>query len=288
MAGKEVATVEKGGAVADPNAVIPDYLRDYAGPSGTENIDAQDVNIPRLKLGQAMTDEVKDKLVNEGDFFHSITKEVLIPVGKSGLIIPVAYVKEYVLWRDLQDGGGIFARANRVVLPDGSVKYAWNKPGQTFEHKLKGIVPVKWTTGQYIEDDGLADFGSSIKGDAESMPAAVAHFNYIVALPERGYELLAVSLSKSAAKRAKDWNAMLKMGSAPMFARQFNLQAVGDQNDQGQRYFNYSITPAGFLQSQEAFLQLRRLHEELRAKGVSVDWSDEEVSGSKSDDKEAF
>lgn len=270
--------------------VLPDYLAGYTGPTGTDNIDNKDINIPRLKLGQSMTEEVKDKTVDDGDFFHSITKEVLIKVGHAGLIIPVAYVKEYILWRDLQDGGGIFARARRTIQPDGSVKYAWDKPGQSFETKIKGVVPVKWTTGQFIEEDGLGDFGSSIRGDTESHPAATAHFNYIVAMPERNYEVLAVSLSKSAAGKAKDWNSMLKMGGAPMFARLFNISAVPDQNDQGQKYFNYGITPAGFLTDKDAFEALKKLNGEMTEKGVVVDWTDEEASrGSEpADGKEQF
>jgi hypothetical protein len=288
MAKQEVA-VKESSNIAVVGEALPDYLRDYAGPSGTDNIDTQDVSIPRLKLGQSMTDEVKEKKVDEGDFFHSITKEKLIQVGNAGLIIPIAYAKEYILWRDLNDGGGIFARARRVQLPDGSIKYAWDKPGQTFEHKVKGVVPVKWKTGQYIEDDGLANFGSSISGDQESQPAATAHFNYIVAMPDKGFEVLAVSLSRSSAKKAKDWNAMLKMGNAPMFARIFNLMAIPDANDQGQKYFNYGITPAGFLQDQQMFESLRKLHNELKDKGVAVDWSDEESKpAGGSNEKEQF
>lgn len=286
---KEVAVQEpKSGALM--GADVPDYLRDYQGPTGSENIDTKDVNIPRLKLGQGLTPEVKDKLVEDGDFFHSITKEVLAPVGKSLIVIPVAYVKEYILWNDINAGGGIFARANRVVMPNGEIKYAWDKPGQTFETKVKGVVAVKWKTGQYIEDDGLGEFGSAIPGDKDSQPAATAHFNYIVALPERGYEILAASLSRTATKTAKDWNQMLKMGSTPMFARQFNLFAKPDQNDQGQKFFNYGVTPCGFLQDADAFYALKKLHEELRAKGVSVDWSDEENKGSGTSDgeREAF
>jgi hypothetical protein len=286
MAGQEVAKAKTTAIATD---TVPDYLRDYAGSTGTENIDNNDVNIPRLKLAQGLTPEVKDKLVNDGDFFHSITKEVLVPQGKPGLIIPVAYVKEYILWRDINDGGGIFARAKRVVLPNGDVKYAWDKPGQTFEHKVKGVVSVKWKTGQYIEEDGLADFGSGIPGDKDSQPAATAHFNYIVAMPDKNYDILALSMSRTAAKKAKDWNSMLKMGGAPMFARVFNLVSIPDQNDQGQKYFNYSITPNGFVQDALIFEGLKKLNSELGAKGVNVDWSDEEGKASDTEsEKEAF
>ncbi len=257
-------------------AIVPDYLREYQGPLGTENIDNADVNIPRLKLGQSMTPEVKDQTVKDGDLFHSITKQVLIPAGTSGIVIPVAYVKEYILWRDRNDGGGIFARAKRTVLPNGEVRYAWDKPNSSFEHKVKGAVKVTWRTKTYIEEDGLDKFGSSIPNDRDSQPAATAHFNYILALPELDGQLVAVSFNRSSAKKAKDLNAMLKMGSVPMFARQFSMGALPDQNDAGDRFYNYSITPAGFVKSQDAFDQLRKMHLDLSERSLEVDWTDEE------------
>jgi hypothetical protein len=145
----QMTVVKGGGAVA-----LPDYLKEYAGPSGTENIDSADINIPRLKLAQGLTPEVKDGIVKDGDLFHSITKQVLIPQGRAGIIIPVAYVKEYILWRDQQDGGGIFARAKRVI-EDGTVRYKWDNPKKEIKHKVKGVMSVTWRTKGYVDEDGL-------------------------------------------------------------------------------------------------------------------------------------
>jgi hypothetical protein len=283
----EVAPVNQNTALANVGDSVPDWAKEYAGPLGTENIDTQDVNIPRLKLGQSMTPEVKDKLVNDGDMFHSITKQVIIPLGSAGVIVPVAYQKEYILWRDRGDGGGIFARAKRTVLNDGSIKYAWDKPNSVFSHKIKGAVKVEWKTKQFIEDDGLAEFGSSIKGDSESAPAATAHFNYILYLPSSG-DMVAISFNRSSSKKAKDFNAMLKMGSAPMFMRCFNLAALQDQNDAGDKFFNYSITPYGFVQDQQLFNNLQRMHLELKDRGATVDFSDEEGGSAAKAEQENF
>jgi hypothetical protein len=275
----KTAPAENAPAIVETNtniAVVPEYLKEYAGPLGTENIDVDDVNIPRLKLGQSMTPEVKDGIVKDGDLFHSITKEVLIPVGQSGIIIPVAYMKEYILWRDRQDGGGIFARARRVVTPDGDIRYAWDKPNSTFEHKIKGALKVTWRTKGFVDEDGLDRFGSAIPSDRDSQPAATAHFNYIVCLPDLGHQLVALSFNRSSAKKAKDLNAMLKMGNVPMFARQFKLGSLPDSNDAGDRFFNYSITPAGFIQSPTLFEELKRMFADLSHRDVAVDWSDEE------------
>lgn len=263
-------TIAKGeGAVA-----VPDYLKGYAGPSGTENIDTQDINVPRLKLAQGLTPEVKDGLVRDGDMFHSITKQVLIPQGHAGIVIPVAYVKEYILWKDMQDGGGIFARAKRVI-EDGAVRYKWDKPNSEFKHKVRGVMSVTWRTKGYVDEDGLGNFGSSVPSEPDSVPAANEHLNYVFMLPDMGQQLVAVSFSRTATRVAKDLNAMLKMGTAPMFSRQFTLSSVPQTNDAGQQFFNYAMRPAGFVPNAQLFASLQKLHLEMRDKGINVDFSDE-------------
>lgn len=284
---ENLPAVNNAGLPANVATAMPEWAKEYSGPMGTENIDNDDVNIPRLKLGQSMTPEVKDGLVKDGDMFHSITKDVLIPVGAQGIVIPVCYVKEYVLWRDRNDGGGIFARAKRAVDENGNVRYAWDKPNSVFTTKIKGAVKVEWRTKRFIDEDGLGEFGSMIPGDKESQPAATAHFNYVMYMPENG-QMVAVSLNRSSAKKAKDLNAMLKMGSAPMFMRCFKLGAIPDQNDAGDKFYNYSIVPAGFIQDQQLFRDLQKLHNDLRDKGITVDWSDEEGQSVRDTEKEAF
>ena len=289
MAKKQDVSQDQSVAIATARGLtveVPDYLKSYHGPMGTENIDSGDMNIPRLKLGQALTPEVKDGLIKDGDLFHSITKQVLIPVGETGIIIPVAYVKEYILWKDQNDGGGIFARAQRYIDEKTHyVRYKWDHPNEEFKHKVKGIVAVTWRTKEFIDEDHLDQFGTSIPGERQSAPAATAHYNYIVCLPEHDYSVVALSFSRTSSKKARDLNAMLKMGQAPMFARQFQIGAIPDQNDAGQKYFNYGIVPAGFVPSQEMFDQMKRLYDEFSVKNFQVDF-EAEVAGDTSAEAE--
>lgn len=271
---QEVAVVNQGStAVAEP---VPDFLQGYQGATGTENMDAGDASIPRLKLAQSMTPEVKDGLAADGDIVHSITKQIIVPKGHAGIVIPVAYQKEFILWRDRQfDGGGILARAHRTVMPDGSIRYKWDKPNESFENKIKNVQKVVWKTKEYIDQDGLDKFGSSISEDPESVPAATAHYNYIVALPAFDYTIAAISFARTSAKAAKDWNAMLKMGRVPMFGRQFNIGAVQQVNENGDKYFVFAITPAGFVTSRGAFEFCKKMNIEFANHAATVDWSDE-------------
>ena len=275
---KEVATVEE--------AALPDYLQNYTGPTGAEGIDREDVTVPRIKLAQGTSQEVKDGELNEGDLFLNVTGEVLCAAGDKLRFIPVVQGKEFILWRDRKDGGGIMARAKPVVVA-GQRRYAWDKPNCDFEHKVDGKTKVKWTTAQYIDEDGLDQWGSEIPGNDESGIAATAHHNYVVALPDFDYMVVALSLSRSQSKKAKDLNAMLKLGTLPIFARIFTATAIDETNSDGEGYKNYGFKPAGVLQDGAKFEHFKAVNAEYTATGFTVDQSDED-SGEQDGEGDGF
>lgn len=241
---KAVAKVEE----AQLPAVNENYdYGEYAGAGG-DQIDNADVSIPRLKMIQQMSPEAKgdNPVAKEGDMLHSITGEVLVPKGQKLKFIPIFYQKEYILWRDRKNGGGIMARARRVMMDEG-VKYAWDKPNEEFEDKIEGKFAVKYKTGQYIEDDGLAEWGSQLPSDPDSGPAATETHNYIVALPDHGCQLIAITLARTAAKKAKDLNFMIKTATqakTPLFALVFSVGAVIESSDDN-TWANYAFQAAG-------------------------------------------
>lgn len=261
----------KGGAVA----AVPDYLKSYAGDTGTEGIDNEDVTIPRIKLAQGLTPEVKDGKVPDGALFLNVSGQVLAEPGNPLRIVPIVYGKEFILWSPTR-GEGILARAQRVLV-DGDAKYRWDKPDQTFEVKFKNGPKVKWQTKKYVEDNGMNEFGSSIPGDADSAPAATAHFNYVVVLPDFDNMICALSLSRSQVKRAKDLNALFKLNPAPIFSRVFTVHSEGEKNDDGE-FYNYRFAPAGFVEDAADFEQFKAFHDGFTQKGYKVDQSDEDQS----------
>ena len=76
---------------------------------GIHDMDQEDRVIPRLKIMQALSPEIKDKLGEEGDLLNSLTKE---NYGKTIAIVPVFWGKSRILWRDRKEGGGIICRAD--------------------------------------------------------------------------------------------------------------------------------------------------------------------------------
>lgn len=249
---------------------LPDFLQGVKREDKT-NLDARDLTIPRIKVAQDQSNEVKNGDVPRGALFLNVTGEVLAEFGKPLRFIPIVMSKEYILWRDQQDnGGGLLARA-KAVVEEGKVRYKWDKPGQTFTTKIKGLVSASWTTKEYIDEDGLDQWGTQIAGDADSPPAASVHYNYLVMLPDLGNTLVAFSLSKSQVKRAKDLNAMLEMSNLPIYARIIRTTIEPEKNDAGQEFFNVRFKPAGVQQDRALYEFAKSQHEYYAAQGFVVD-----------------
>lgn len=250
----KVKTTGKDLAIVKPNAVavdVPDFLKGYQGRTGAEGIESSDVTIPRIMIGQAMTQAVKDGDLEEGDIYLNIGKEKLADAGKPLPTVILATAKEYILWRPQEDnGGGVLARA-RKVIEHGQTRFKWDKPDQSFDVKVGGKVKVTWTTKEYLDQDGLGEYGSEIPGDADSGRAATLHYNYIVALPTHDDMLAAVSLSKSKERKGKDLNSLLKRQAQakhiPVWALAFDLISIDDKNTSGQEYKNVEFKNNGFI-----------------------------------------
>lgn len=255
--------------VNENEVAVPSFLQEYHGATGSEDIGSEDLAIPRLKLCQAMTPEVQEGFAKPGDLMLNVTGEVLEQPLR---FVPVAVGKEYILWNP-ERGQGILARAKRV-FHGGQAKYMWDKQDETFDVKFRNGPRVTWETKRFVEDNGMHRFGSAVPSDPDSGPAATAHHNFIVALPDYDDMIVALSLSKSQEKRARDLNAMMKMSKLPIFARIFTVQTVDERSAQGDEYKNYKFAPAGVVQDEARFTNYKSVFESFKDSGFNVDQSD--------------
>ncbi len=70
-----------------------------SGSWGSENTFTSDITIPRLWLGQAMSDFVKGKKADDGDIVNSETLEVIAKFGSKLEIIPIYTIKQWEIYK---------------------------------------------------------------------------------------------------------------------------------------------------------------------------------------------
>ncbi len=110
-------------------AEIPDYLRRTDGgiPAGLENLDRQDMTLPRLGLCQALTPQRSKsdpKFIpglTEGEFFNTITREIY---GTRVELVPLLFYKTRILFGPMDEGTAcaqFFNYAALVVGKNGGV-----------------------------------------------------------------------------------------------------------------------------------------------------------------------
>jgi hypothetical protein len=245
-------------AVIDTNANLPAHLQNQGKKVSLGNIDRDDLIIPRVKLLQAISNEVTEfDNAKAGNFWHTIAGEML---GNSLRVTPIVIRKGYTLWAPRGDDRGILARANDGIN--------WDIQ-EDFEVKLKGIKqPVVWSTkAGTVAASGLARFGSSIPDDPQSKPAASLTYNilfYLLDHPE--ISPVVVINTRSAVKPAKNLISKIEMSRFNHYDRVFKMGITQEQGAEGP-YFNYTYVADGYTTGDE-----HEITEALHAKYGDVEF----------------
>lgn len=95
----------------DESIAVPETDTELAvineAPMGFEDEESGDMIIPRVKVCQTLSPEVRERTAEEGDIINSLTGEKLN--GK--VFIPVFKFNNHILWRERSEGGGIICIA---------------------------------------------------------------------------------------------------------------------------------------------------------------------------------
>lgn len=264
--------VQKGGAVA----AAPSFMQDKQG-AGTDHLDTKDMEVPRIKLIQAISPEVTEHTnAMAGEFWHTLAEESF---GRKVSIVPIYIDKRFILWRPRKAGGGILARAD-----DGT---NWNPPNTDFTITLPETKKnVTWRTGGDIVDEqgrvtaknvgtvaasGLDQWGSYDPDNTSSQPAATLMYTMVVAMPDYpDYGFAQLTLQRGSVSVAKNLIAKLKLNSKPSYGRVFSLESVEDQNSSGDPFFNFRFTADGYVQNEDAYNAYEALYKQFSRTGLNI------------------
>lgn len=251
-------------AASQGTSNVPDFMRDDAR-MGKENIQADDLIIPRVALTAAISPAVVDGLCEAGHFFHAVTEEDLGPEMR---IVPILHQRRYTLWKPRWQGGGILARSSNGKT--------WDVPDQTFDDiqpdKARPKYKVTWETGREVgRDIGLGRWGTSDPNNEDSAPAAtLAHVLLCVNLDDLAMGPFAIFLQRSAEPVGKQLLTKIDLDRAPIFGQVYKMGAKNAKNAAGDDFFQYTFTKDGYVDA-DTYSKLKELHEQYSKGAFKVD-----------------
>lgn len=231
----EIASASSAKDVVAVPAFLQSMMQDIRG---NEEVSSTDLVIPRIELIQGLSKAKKKTDSNyidgadEGMLYNSVTRELY---GKSMVVVPVMFRKEYLVWRDLKAGGG-FAGA----FPDvesASVALA-AQPN-----------PSEW---QIIDTN--------------------QHF-VVVVNPDGSLEEAVISMAKTKSKTSRLWNSLIRINGGPRFSRAYLLEGIPAQSKAGQDYFTLQVKNIGFVK-ESVFRFAESIYELVKSGHATADYSD--------------
>lgn len=231
--------------VTNPNnGGIPAHLAKFQ-KAKIGNVDVTDQVIPRIKLMQAISPELQEfNNAKAGTFWHTIANENL---GDKLLAIPIVIRKSFILWSPRNDDRGILARAMDGIH--------WDVPNAEFTVKPKGSPnSVTYNTKGTVAESRLDQFGSSIPGDPQSVPAASLTYNMLWYFPELPqYSPSVIINTRSGVKPMQQLLSKIDNKPVAHYVQMYTIGIVQQKGAEGP-YFNYTYTGAGFADEHVAAL----------------------------------
>lgn len=225
-------------------AAIPDHIAALMGSSaGFENVGSEDIVMPRLELVQGLSkcrqkdDPTYIKGSNEGDFYNNVTRELY---GNEVVIVPVAFKKEYLLWRDLAKGGG-FAGAYSSEIDANSERSRQDNPDE-------------WE-------------------------AILTHQHFcLVENPDTGqWDGVVLSMARSKLKISKRWNSLISFNSTisgknlPRWAKTYRLRGITDKNANNQAFQNIDASSTGEYTPAEVVGEASKIYDLFKTGNLGID-----------------
>lgn len=255
---KAVATQQVGST-----SVVPAFAQaDRKSKAKIGNMDSTDLIIPRVKLLQAISPEVKDEKegAKDGQFWHTIAEQSL---GGQLRIVPILVKKTTVLWAPRGDDRGILARSSDNVH--------WDKDYENleFEVQFKGQPKRKIYTRGSVAESGLAEFGSSVPGDKRSPPVASLTYTWLFALldfPE--LSPVAVINTRSSLAAGRSLYNKIELRPAQPYAQIYTLFKV-DDGTSDEPFNNYGYVGAGYIEDEATFNAFKELHDRFSSEDTA-------------------
>lgn len=198
---------------------LPAHLKAVEGVGrGNENV-GQNIQIPRIKLLQKMSNEVDKHHANyvegcePGHFFNTLTNQ---NYGNDIYVISLTFKTEYVVWRQLEAGGGyggaFASQAEAQAYVDQQDKPGDYDINETHAHVILLKNPE---TGELDSTPCIMDFASS------------------------------------KLRSSKNWNTQIGMKGGDRFAGLWKVSCISTENKMGKAFMNAEVSFVGWAQEED-------------------------------------
>lgn len=207
------AQQEGGGALILMHDTPPAHIQTGQG-RGSENVQTDDLVIPRLEIVQAMSpcldpnneaEYIKGAKI--GDLINSVTNQ---NYGREVFVVNVHYTKQWLVWKDRKQGGGFF-----------------------------GAYPNPEEAADRVEQEG----GKNAGIEAIDTPT---HLCLIVDRENGRVDEILVSMPRTKAKVSRAWNSMIRLAGGDRFGRVYRLTTAQEKNKRNEAYQNFVVAQSGY------------------------------------------
>ena len=252
-------------------ADMPEHLKNESA-AGINGLDSSDFKLPRIKLLQALSPEVRaypGKAI-PGHFWHSGAN---VSLGNDFKFVPASASKRAILWSSRNNGAKLVAFSS-----DGR---NWSMGGnQSHELTVKGLPkPVMVNTGKDVVSSRLLEWGSSNPADPKSPPAATLIYEYLCYLPDHPeMSPCIMGMYRTAIDNAKKLNTSLLQIRKPIYS--VVVDCISEEiQENGNVWSVPSFKLAGWA-SKEAYTISKKMSEDYEA--YTAVYTSDEVTGNSS------
>jgi hypothetical protein len=235
---------------ANALTLVSTFEEDAQG--GFDGMNQEDFALPFLRLLTNTSPEVGEvDGAMPGMIYNSVTGQLFD--GKKGiLVVPCAYVRQYIEWAPRGSGSG----APIAIYPATSdvLSRTHREPGENKDYL---------ENGNYIENTAN---------------------HYIMVVDENGVPSPALVVMKSTQlKKSRKWNSMMmsvklpgKNGlyTPPMYSQIYRLTTVGESNDKG-KWFGWEVERVGSVEDMNVYQAAKAFAASINSGEVKVKHQDE-------------
>ena len=225
---------------------------------GFENIDMEQVSMPRAKIMQGLSPELQDEdyEFKQGDIIHGLLMEKL-----PEKFVPITIWDSRTMFvpRNQNDKKAFFETVN---LEDTDMMFVCRSlDGKNLDAKFNPF------DNHTCKDCKYKDFGWD--GDTETKPLCTHTINILAMFEEMDMPVV-LQFSNTNFKHGKKFRDLAYFSGGDLFAKKYKIKSKKEQNDSG-TFFTTPVKPAGRVDDAEELARAEEMYKTYSSVAIEVE-----------------